>query len=351
MANTKISELTAATTPLAGTELAVVVQGGTTKQVAVSDFTAIADGSITLAKMANLAQDQAIMRVTASTGVPETATITAAARTVLDDTTVGAMLATLGGQVKLTRVTESLTSANLTATVNAHHVLTISSLDAERSFVIPAGTAEGDLISWECITAAPTTAGREMVLIGESGSPGVTLVLGGIDRVATADDYFRYFNAGEYGVLRWDATNSKWRLIGDGRIPSRVTASIVGQSLASATDIKLDISAATVTAYGFLADATNDVFTTRRAMHFNASMDMLSAENHSGTCQGICKIYGGNYIRNFNAGGVPLTAHTSLSNSAAAKNVGIWGVAHWTSGLSSPRNFSLYFSCTENITS
>jgi hypothetical protein len=51
---------------------------------------------ITLAMMDNLAQDQFIGRTTASTGVPQTATITAAARTVLDDTTVAAMRATLG---------------------------------------------------------------------------------------------------------------------------------------------------------------------------------------------------------------------------------------------------------------
>ena len=59
--------------------------------------TTIANSAVTLAKMANLAQDQFIGRTTASTGVPETATITAAARTVLDDTTVGAMVDTLGG--------------------------------------------------------------------------------------------------------------------------------------------------------------------------------------------------------------------------------------------------------------
>lgn len=53
--------------------------------------------AVTLAKMADLAQDQFIGRTTASTGVPQTATITAAARTVLDDTTVGAMVDTLGG--------------------------------------------------------------------------------------------------------------------------------------------------------------------------------------------------------------------------------------------------------------
>lgn len=62
----------------------------------------VADGSITLAKLANLAQDKFIGRVTASTGVPETATITAAARTVLDDTSVSDMLTTLAGGVSPT---------------------------------------------------------------------------------------------------------------------------------------------------------------------------------------------------------------------------------------------------------
>jgi hypothetical protein len=40
MADTKISNLTAATTPLAGTEVLPIVQSGTTKKVAVSDLTA-----------------------------------------------------------------------------------------------------------------------------------------------------------------------------------------------------------------------------------------------------------------------------------------------------------------------
>ncbi len=53
-------------------------------------------GVVALSQMANLAQDQFIGRVTASTGVPETTTITAAARTVLDDTTTSAMRTTIG---------------------------------------------------------------------------------------------------------------------------------------------------------------------------------------------------------------------------------------------------------------
>jgi hypothetical protein len=57
----------------------------------------IDNATITLAKMANLAQDQVIGRVSASTGIPETFTVTAAARTVLDDASVSAMVDTLGG--------------------------------------------------------------------------------------------------------------------------------------------------------------------------------------------------------------------------------------------------------------
>lgn len=73
------------------------VSDGDKGDITVSSGTWTIDaGAVTLAKMANLAQDQFIGRTTASTGVPETATITAAARTVLDDTTVGAMATTMG---------------------------------------------------------------------------------------------------------------------------------------------------------------------------------------------------------------------------------------------------------------
>lgn len=56
----------------------------------------IADGSVTLAKLANLAQDLFIVRTTASTGVPETATCTAAGRALIDDATASAQRTTIG---------------------------------------------------------------------------------------------------------------------------------------------------------------------------------------------------------------------------------------------------------------
>lgn len=50
MADTKISALTAATTPLAGTEVLPIVQGGTTKKVPVSSLTAGRDVDMAKAK-------------------------------------------------------------------------------------------------------------------------------------------------------------------------------------------------------------------------------------------------------------------------------------------------------------
>tara|TARA_R110000868_G_scaffold104297_3_gene287281 strand:- start:3429 stop:3908 length:480 start_codon:yes stop_codon:yes gene_type:complete len=49
MADSKISDLAASTTPLAGTELAVIVQGGVTKQVAVSEIAGTVEANIQVA--------------------------------------------------------------------------------------------------------------------------------------------------------------------------------------------------------------------------------------------------------------------------------------------------------------
>lgn len=71
---------------------------GAVTKTAGGTVTTLASSIVALANMANLAQDQFIGRITVgAAGVPETATITAAARTVLDDISVDAMLNTLGG--------------------------------------------------------------------------------------------------------------------------------------------------------------------------------------------------------------------------------------------------------------
>jgi len=169
----------------------------------------IAAAAVTLAKMANLAQDQFIGRTTASTGVPETATITAAARTVLDDTTVGAMRNTLGvfeviavacsdettvittGQkvafdvpwnFTLTRVYGTLTAAPTvsaltvdiedegTSLLNAVLSFSTSANNAETStFASAASTyalTKGDLITIDVDSVGSTNAGLKIFLEG-----------------------------------------------------------------------------------------------------------------------------------------------------------------------------------------
>lgn len=63
--------------------------------VAVSAV-AVADGEVTLAKMANLATNKLIGRSTAGTGVPEAIDCTAAGRALLDDADAAAQRTTLG---------------------------------------------------------------------------------------------------------------------------------------------------------------------------------------------------------------------------------------------------------------
>lgn len=63
MATKKISELPAATTPLAGTETAVIVQGGASKKVAVSQF-----GTSSAGPLATVAYNPASDTTVAKTG-------------------------------------------------------------------------------------------------------------------------------------------------------------------------------------------------------------------------------------------------------------------------------------------
>jgi hypothetical protein len=203
----------------------------------------------------------------------------------------------------LQRVTNSgdaLVGSNLTATVNAHHVLTISGMTAARSFVIPAGTAEGDLISWECITAAPATAGYEMVLIGDTG---VTLTLGGTDRTAAADEAYRYFQVGESGILRWDATASKWRLAknNDGRIPQSARIALASDITTSTggawNPADLDTISYAIGVLTSVTGAGTSTITVRRAGTYLLSAGIAGKSGGTATdneLRGLCITSGGN---------------------------------------------------------
>lgn len=74
----------------------------------------VADGEVTLARMANLAQDQFIVRTTASTGVPQTATCTAAGRALIDDADAAAQRTTLGLGTAATSASSAFAAASHT---------------------------------------------------------------------------------------------------------------------------------------------------------------------------------------------------------------------------------------------
>jgi len=120
----------------------------------------IANAAVTLAKMADLAQDAFIVRTTASTGVPQTATCTAAARTVLDDATVAAMVDTLGGASSTgsgglvratspTLVTPNLGTPSTLVGTNVTGIPTTGILDAAVTLAKQANLAQDTIIGRE----------------------------------------------------------------------------------------------------------------------------------------------------------------------------------------------------------
>lgn len=138
-----------------------------------SNATTIATAAVTLAKMADLAQDQFIGRTTASTGVPQTATITAAARTVLDDTTVSAMVDTLGGtSAQGTGAIVRATSPTLTTpNIGIATATAINSTDSAVSF---SGTPTFDISAHDSFVLGQITSDFAITLsnpaVGQSGT-------------------------------------------------------------------------------------------------------------------------------------------------------------------------------------
>lgn len=176
--------------------------------------------TITLAKMANLAQDQVIGRVTASTGVPETFTVTSAARSVLDDTSVANMRATLGaasgsgsasgtntgdqtitgtgdvtgsgtGSIALTIAADAVSNAKL-ADMNAHTFK---------------GNNTGSAANPADLTATQLTAELN-AMVGDSGSGGTK---GLVPAPATGDATKCLSGAGSYVTCSGGSSGPLWQ--------------------------------------------------------------------------------------------------------------------------------------------
>ena len=108
----------------------------------------------------------------------------------------------------------SPTTADVTGVINTLHALDISGLTAARNLVLPATAAVGDRVG-VLITVTHTTAGREILIKGDTGD---SIIAG--NATYTATEWSRIWMAGEMVILRCTVANSTWVIEVDGRIPS-----------------------------------------------------------------------------------------------------------------------------------
>jgi hypothetical protein len=132
---------------------------GTDATLAATGAVTIATAAVTLAKMANLAQDQFIGRTTASTGVPETATITSYARQVLDDTSIAAMATTLGLGTASNPQFATIELGAATDTTIARVSAGVISVEAVQVLTVAGGTMTGNITLGENTSVALDPAG------------------------------------------------------------------------------------------------------------------------------------------------------------------------------------------------
>lgn len=229
-------------------------------------------GSVTLAKMANLAQDQFIGRTTASTGVPETATITAAARTVLDDTTVAAMVNTLGGATSTgsgglvratspTLVTPALGTPASGTLTNCTGLPTAGLVDGAvtnvkvATGIDAAKLADGSVSNTEFQTLNGVTSAIQTQLDGKLSSALATAITATKTVPAELDEFI---------VIDTEASDEP-KLTTIGGIRTRLSTQVIGTGLGTTGTVNLDLAAITGTLQTITASGDITFTTSNRA--------------------------------------------------------------------------------------
>lgn len=160
MADKKISELAVASTPLAGTELIEIVQGGVNKQTTASQFGGtVPDASESTKGIAELAEQSEV-----NTGTDDNRIVTPKKLAEVDH---AAVALTDGGSIALTAPKHTLTTDEATVTFSYTFtgeemkvLITLNALSATYTF--PSGTL--------CITSEGTPTGDNIMAVsGASG--------------------------------------------------------------------------------------------------------------------------------------------------------------------------------------
>ena len=167
MANTKISALTAATTPVAGTEVLPIVQSSTTVNVSIANLTAgraVATGALTVTGAATVSTT---LGVTGATTL--SSTVATGALTVTGAATVSTTLAVTGATT-LTSGTISTTPTNSTDIANKAYVDTVAQgLDTKAS-VLAATTANITLSGTQTIDGIVLVAADRVLVKNQTAS-------------------------------------------------------------------------------------------------------------------------------------------------------------------------------------
>ncbi len=161
----------------------------------------IADGAVTLAKMANLAQDKFIIRTTTSTGAPQTATCTAAGRALIDDVDAAAQRTTLGLGTAATHDTGDYDAAGAAAAAASASLPLHSTADDSAKVGGTTPSAYGkSLIDDADAATARTTLGLAGTVRSGAGDPDNGVGVDGDIYIKTNGAFYARAS-GTYGLL------------------------------------------------------------------------------------------------------------------------------------------------------
>lgn len=263
----------------------------------VGNAATIASAAVTLAKMANLAQDQFIGRTTASTGVPETATITSAARTVLDDTTVSAMVDTIGGAAAtgsggLVRATTPtfgtsiidpllIGGTGVTSTLTLKTTTGVGQGNADMIFQVGnnGGTEAMRILNSGYVGVGTTTPPLKFEVAGTGGLFQLKDTAGGTN----AKNWYMYVASSEmYWGVNNDTNNSGANYVRVKRTGTTLTQFdlmyAVVDSLATLTALQYGVGIRTLTPTALLHIAAGSATANRAPLKFTSGTSLTTAE-------------------------------------------------------------------------